>query len=157
MSLPYIKGLSEKLSGILKPFNVKIAPRYFNNLPHFSKSAKGPTPKLGTAQVVYNIPCIYFTVNYIGTTKRLLTTRIQEHKKDIYNPLEKWNALTKHTWPQNHEFNFDRIKIVDTSNNYKKRMILEMTHIASNPHVVNQRMDTENLSVFYLPLLNNKF
>ena len=35
-------------------------------------------------------------------------------------------------------------------------MILEMTHIAGNPHAVNQRADTENLSVFYLPLLNDK-
>ena len=35
-------------------------------------------------------------------------------------------------------------------------MILEITHIAGNPHMVNQRADTENLSVFYLPLLNDK-
>ena len=35
-------------------------------------------------------------------------------------------------------------------------MIVEMTHIAVNPHAVNQRADTENLSVFYLPLLNEK-
>ena len=34
--------------------------------------------------------------------------------------------------------------------------ILKMTHIAGNPHAVNQRADTENLSVFYLLLLNEK-
>ena len=35
-------------------------------------------------------------------------------------------------------------------------MTLEMTHIASNPRAVNQRTDIDNLSVFYLPLLNDK-
>ena len=35
-------------------------------------------------------------------------------------------------------------------------MILEMTHIASKSDVVNQRTDTENISVFYLPLLKNQ-
>ena len=156
VSLPYVKGLSEKLSSILKPFNVKIAPRNTNDLSHLFKSAKDPTPKLETAHVVYNIPCIDCTANYIGTTKRPLKNRIQEHKKDVYNPPEKWTALTKHTWRQDHKFNFDQVKIVDRSNNYKKRMILEMTHIASNAHTVNQRTDTDNLSAFYFPLLNKK-
>ena len=127
-----MKGLSEKLSSIVKPFNVKIAPRNINDLSHFPKSAKYPTPKLDTAYV-YNIPCIDCTANYIGTTKRPLKTRIQEHKKDVYNPPEKWTALTKHTWRQDHKFNFDRVKIIDRSSNYKKRMILEMTHIVSIP------------------------
>ena len=36
-------------------------------------------------------------------------------------------------------------------------MMLEMTQIASNSHViVNQRTDTENLSIFYLHLSNDK-
>ena len=154
--LPYVQGLSEKLSGILKPFNIKIASRNTNGLSHFFKSTKDPIPKLDTANVVYNIPCSDCTAAYIGTTKRPLKTRIHEHKKDVYNPPEKWTALTKHAWHQDHKFNFDNVKIIDRSDNYKKRMILEMTHIAGNPHAVNQRADTENLSVFYLPLLNDK-
>ena len=57
--------------------------------------------------------------------------------------------------PQDHKFGFNNVNIVDRSSNYKKRMLLEMTHIVSNPHAMNQRTDTDNLSVFYLPLLNN--
>ena len=71
----------------------------------------------------------------------------------LFNPPDKWTALTKHAWNQDHKFDFNAVNILDRSRNYKKRMILEMTHIASKPHVVNQRTDTENLSVFYLPLL----
>ena len=51
-------------------------------------------------------------------------------------------ALTEHAWYQNHTFNFDDVTIFDGSNIYKKEMILEMTHIASNPHTVNRRTDT---------------
>ena len=64
--------------------------------------------------------------------------------------------LTQHAWEQDHTFNFDNIQIVDRADNYKKRMILEMTCIASNPNSINQRTDTDTLSVFYISLLNNK-
>ena len=50
LSLSYVKGLSEKLSGIAKPLNVKIAPRNTNDLSHFFKSAKDPTPRLDTSR-----------------------------------------------------------------------------------------------------------
>ena len=71
-------------------------------------------------------------------------------------PPDKWTALTKHAWQQDHTFSFDNVQIVDKSVNYKKRMILEITHIASNPNSINQRSDTENLSVFYHPLSNSR-
>ena len=44
--LPYVQGLSEKLSGILKPFNIKIAPRNTNDLAPFFKSTKDTVSKL---------------------------------------------------------------------------------------------------------------
>ena len=83
--LPYVQGLSEKLSGILKPFNIKIASRNTNDLALFFKSAKDTVPKLDMADV-YNIPCSGCTATHIGITKRPLKTRIEEHKKDVYNP-----------------------------------------------------------------------
>ena len=86
VSLPYVQGLSKKLSGILKPFNIKIAPRNTNDLALFFKSPKDTVLKLDMPDVVYNIPCSGCTAIYIGTTKRPLKTRIQEHKKDMYNP-----------------------------------------------------------------------
>ena len=108
-----------------------------------------------TADVVYNIPCRDCTATYIDTTKRPLKTRIHEHKRDVYNPPDEWTALTKHAWEQDHTFNFGNIQIVDRADKHKKRIILEMTHIASNPNSINQRTDTDNLSVFYMSLLNH--
>ena len=144
------------MSSILKPFDIKIAPRNINDLSHLFKSAKDPISLFDIADFVYNIPCSACTATYIGITKRPLKTRIHEHQKDVYHPSEKWTALTKHAWHQDHKFNFDEVTIIDRSDNYRKRMVLEMTHIASTSHSVNQWTDTENLSVFYLPLLNNQ-
>ena len=93
----------------------------------------------------------YCTAAYIGTTERPLN---HEHKRDVYNPPDKWTALTKHAWEQDQTFNFDNIQIVDRADNYKKRMILKMTHIASSPNSINQRTDTNNLSVLHMSLLN---
>ena len=84
--LSYVHGLSKKLSGILKPFNIKIASRNTNGLSHLCKSTKDPISKLDTANVVYNIPCSDCIAAYIGTGKRPLKTRIHEHTKDVYNP-----------------------------------------------------------------------
>ena len=50
----------------------------------------------------------------------------------------------------NHTFNFNNVKIVYRSDHYKKRMILEMIHIASNPLAANQRTETDNL--FFISL-----
>ena len=117
VSLPYVQGLSEKLSGILKSFSIKIASRDVNNLSRFFKPTKYRLSEIDTADVVYNIPCTDCTATYICTTKRPLKTRIHEHKRDVCNPPDKWTALTKHAWEQDH--NFDSIQIVDRADNYK--------------------------------------
>ena len=106
MSLPYVQGLSEKLSGILKPFNMKILSQNVNNLSSFFKPTRARISKLDTADVVYNIAYTDCTATYIGTTKRPLKTRIHEHKRDVYNSPDKWTALTKHAWEQDHTLDF---------------------------------------------------
>ena len=61
--LPYVQGLSEKPSGILKPFDIKIAPRIENDLSNFFKSSKDHIVKLDTANVVYEV-CTKNKVNF---------------------------------------------------------------------------------------------
>ena len=71
------------------------------------------------------ILCTDCTVSYICTTKRPLETKILEHKRDVYNPLDKWTVLSNHAWHQDHTFDFDNAQIVDRSDNYRKRMMDE--------------------------------
>ena len=120
VSLPYVQGLFQNLSVILKPFNIKIVSRNTNDLSRIFKTTKDTISKLETANVIYNISCANCTASYIGTSKRPLKTRILEHKKDVYKPPDKWTALTKHAWHQDHTFDFDNVQIVDRSDNYRK-------------------------------------
>ena len=46
--------------------------------------------KLDTADVIYNILCSDFTATYIGNTKRLPKITLHEHKRDVYNPPDKY-------------------------------------------------------------------
>ena len=55
ITLSYLQGLFEKVSGIPKLFIMKIAPHNFNDVSHLLKSAKDPILLLDTADVVYNI------------------------------------------------------------------------------------------------------
>ena len=104
----------------------------FNIHPVFFISSKGRIGKLATADIIYNIPCSNSTATYIRTTKWILETRLLEHDRNFYYPPDKSTTLTKHAWQQDHTFSYDSVQIVDKSVNYKKGMILKITHIDSN-------------------------
>ena len=57
--------------------------------------------------------------------------------------------LTKHTIAKDHFFDFVNTKILANEPNYKKRLLLEMYHIAGTDDTVNIRTDVDNLSKIY--------
>ena len=91
----------------------------------------------------------------VGQTKRPLGVRLEEHKKNINKEPNKQNALTKHTIQNDHFFDFDNAKILANESHYRKRLVLEMCHIAGNDDAVNLRTDLENLSKIYVPVIKN--
>ena len=48
-----------------------------------------------------------------------------------------------------HQFDYDRVRIVTTERNYKKRLMKEMISFLRNKNSVNKRNDVEILSVIY--------
>ena len=155
ISIPYIEGLSEKISRILGNYNINIAFKNHKSLKMIFKPTKDRLKKEQLSNIVYSIPCKDNNCKavYIGQTKRFLQTRIKEHKNNIREPPTKQNALTKHTIEKDHFFDFDRTKILSKEYNYKKRLLLEMCHIAGTREAVNLRTDIENLSKFYNPII----
>ena len=70
VSLPYIRGTSETIARILKPFNIRIAhkpTRTLRHLPTNVKDKDDPKDRQGT---VYRIRCNDCTGTYIGETGR---------------------------------------------------------------------------------------
>ena len=49
--------------------------------------------------------------NYIGETQRAFAKRSKEHKYNIGQDPKKYNVISKHRFDNNHEMNWDKIKI----------------------------------------------
>ena len=81
---------------------------------------------------------------------------MNEHKNNIRETRNKQNALTKHTIEKDHFFDFGNTTILANEPNYKKRIKLEMCHIAGADDAVNLRADVENLSKMYSPILRKE-
>ena len=155
VSLPYVEGLSEKISGILRTYNINTAFKNHKNLNSIFQQTKDKLTIEQASNIVYSVPCKGNNCKavYIGQTKRFLKNRLNEHKNNIRETPNKQNALTKHTIEKDHFFDFVNTKILANEPNYKKRLLLEMCHIAGTDDAVNLRTDVENLSKIYSPIL----
>ena len=158
ISIPYVEGLSEKISRILGNYNINIAFKNHKSLKIIFKSTKDQLKKEKLSHIVYSIPCKDKNCKavYIGQTKRFLQSRIKEHKNNIKESPSKQNALTKHTIEKDYFFYFESTKILSRECNYKKRLLLEMCHISGLKEAVNLRTDMENLSKIYNPIIKNR-
>ena len=68
--LPYIKGLTEPLTRVLRKHDIKVCNRPLKSLQHEFPSVKHRPPPEEQTNVVYKIPCKDCTWNYIGETGR---------------------------------------------------------------------------------------
>lgn len=158
---PYIKGLSEKVSGCFKNKNInsdrKVQLSFYpiNLVSTIFTNLKDKTPRELKSNLIYKINCRNCEKCYVGTTKQYLKNRIYQHSYDCRernrNKPEK-TALAEHHFAENHEFDFENFSVLDSENNYFKRMISEMVHIQLNK-TVNCRTDVTNLSAFYNNIL----
>ncbi|EFN60538.1 hypothetical protein EAG_15774, partial [Camponotus floridanus] len=106
-----------------------------NKLNKFICLHKDRLPLEYWTNVVYRINCINCDASYVGQTRRKLSTRIKEHKKGIY---------------KNDDFDWANISVLDEEPCYKRRLISEMIHIASQDFSLNIQSDTINLDKSYV-------
>ena len=57
---------------------------------------KAPLNKLDNKKLVYKIECLNCPKNYVDQTKRLLNTRLQEHKNNINLNNKYHNVISNH-------------------------------------------------------------
>lgn len=154
---PYIEGLSEKVGNLIKnqASNIKLAFYPLTKLENIYTKLKDSVPKLMTSNLVYQIPCKDCNLSYVGMTKQYLKNRIRQHKYDCQGKNIDKNektALAVHHFQENHNLDFDEVKILDKECNYHKRCISEMIHISIHD-TMNIRTDTQKLSIIYNNLL----
>ena len=123
--LPYVQGVSEKISRILKQQKVKVAYK-----PQQTINSLFPRPKerddsdRQKSGIVYKINCTQCNFVYYGQTERSLKTRIAEHKKAVasFDPNSK---VASHVHQFNHNMNFANVKVAGFQSNYHERLFLE--------------------------------
>ena len=106
MILPYIKGITEPLTQILKSHDIQVTNKPIKTLQQEFPAPKFRPPKDAQCNVVYKIPFVSCPWSYIGGTKRSFSTRKKEHIRNI-KQCAKGSNVAKHAWTFDHVIDFD--------------------------------------------------
>ena len=78
-TIPYIKGISENISCILQPFNIRVAHKPITTPRQLLTNVKDQDKQRNRQGAVSRINCSACHASYIDETGRNLTTRLTEH------------------------------------------------------------------------------
>lgn len=152
-TVPYIEGISERITEPFVKLNFVPAFRSLNKLNKIIKAHKDLISYDNRKNIVYCIKCNDCHAVYVGQTKRQLITRIKEHKDNINRPQDSFSVVSLHRMDENHDFTWNNIEILNREPYYYKRLISECLYIQSSTHTINIYTDTDLLSSLYRPLL----
>ena len=125
MFLPYIKGISEKISRACKPFSSRNTFRKVKERPGMM-DVKG---------VVYSIPCTECSATYVGETGRTLRVRVVDHSRAVKNKDPK-NGIAMHVQETARTINWQEARILGREDNWGRR-VLEALVIQQRRPVMN--------------------
>ena len=95
--LPYIKGVTEKISRTLRRENIKVGYKPINTLHNRFPRPKHKLSSWQTSNVVYS-NCDF---TYYGQTDRALNTGIKEHKRAVMH-YDKYSKIANHVEKDDH-------------------------------------------------------
>jgi len=82
--IPYVSTIAKKFIKYFKNISFcKLAFSYYDQLNKFIKVHKDTLSSLSRSNVVYKINCLNCDASYVGQTKRILNTRVAEHRNHI--------------------------------------------------------------------------
>ena len=147
--LPYFNHFFHVIRKLSIKHNFNIIFKCVNKFSKFITLGKDPIQTNDRNNIVYKINCSNCNCCYVGQSSRSLKIRVNEHKRDCKNFNER-SALVEHmTEFNNHHFNFDKVKILDSERNKNKRLFSEMIFIHNNNNSINRQLDTLNLKACY--------
>ena len=89
----------------------------------YIKVQKDICPHTSKSNVVYKISCNNCDASYVGQTGRQLKIRITEHRNHIRHNTSVRSVITEHRLQYDHDFQCDKVKILDEEPCFKKRLI----------------------------------
>ena len=124
VALPYVRGVSEKISRVLRNNGIKVGYKPLNVLRTCFPRPKDRPPALQGRGVVYKVGCVDCNFIYYGQTDRALETRLKEHKRAV-RVGDNNSKVAQHANQFVHSIDFDHATIVDRARNFHKRLFLE--------------------------------
>jgi predicted GIY-YIG superfamily endonuclease len=121
---PYVPGVSQRIRKHLRPFGIETVFRRTRRLRDCIFKTKLSTDLLKQKGVVYKIPCECGEV-YIGQTKRPLSIRLAEHKRQLKGCCIEKSELANHAWTKQHRILFPNTSIIAKENNFYLRVLKE--------------------------------
>jgi len=159
-TIPYVSCISKKFIQFFKNITFsKLAFCCYNKLNKFIGVHKDVLSLSSRSNVVYRINCLDCDTSYVSQTKRILNTRINEHKSHIRRNSTQPSVITDHRLKFGHEFDWDNVQILDSESNYNKRLISEMIYIKkqNRDRNLNAQTDTALLNPIYNDLFGATF
>ena len=104
---------------------------------HSFVKPKDLAAKEGQNNIAYEIVCINCEAAYFGESKQFLKSRSDEHKRVRNCDCDK-NEIAKHCWDADHNFNWDRKKVIERERRLIPRKIKETIHSLKNPNYINK-------------------
>ena len=152
--LPYIQGVTDKISRILMKNNITTS---FKPLETIRKRMRSVKYLVDHTQFrgVYKIPCSC-KISYIGETGRSFHTRIKEHGANIRKERIRSSALAKHVAKTKHHIFLEDTIILAKEDHYFKRKFREALEITKLPHNLNRDGGLEVSTSWLPPILNRK-
>jgi hypothetical protein len=116
VTVPYIKGLSEKFKNTGNMFDIKTAFKTRNTIGNILRKLKPKKDLLDKLQCVYRIPCECGR-QYAGETSRPLGTGLKEHKYNLRLGVVEKSKLAAHAVEEDHRNDWDKTDIRIKQNN----------------------------------------
>ena len=139
-TIPYVKGVSEPISRILRTAGIKVAMKPHNTLRKELVHPKDRDSLMEKAGVVYQVNCKQCDAAYIGQTGRHLYERIKEHRSAVEKGYTRQSGIAEHAYEKHHDIDWDGVQILDQESDHAKRLVCEALHIRiSNPSMNRER------------------
>ena len=147
--IPYIRGLSERLSKIFHQRGIRIYHKPVNTLRTMLVHPKDRTPNSQKCGVVYHLKCSDCDSTYIGETARALDARFKEHSSIKRSAL---TAVGEHCKEHQHSLTWENVSVLAREDNTSRRKIREALEIQQEKPTLNR--DTgQMVPKVYFPLL----
>ena len=152
-TLPYIKGVSDKISRMFLETGVKVAFKPFLTIGRFLPSLKDQINHNEESNLAYGVPRQNCAFAYIGQTKRDLKSGKKKYQRTIKFQRPEKSAFCQHSLENDHLIDWSEVKIFNVERDFTKRLFTERRYFNQKPQVVN-RNDGLSFPAVYRKLLN---